>query len=134
MSQRSSEQSDGECHSPSEAGDSKSNTSPTRLIEEFPGQQDRHFSHSCYSSRSSSFNDSAAEVILGLFREDTFLSAGCSDYLHEDPAVQAAFIHRDAQNPDSWVSKTLARRELWDDDDNEVGIILIITLTSSEAE
>ena len=84
----------------------------------------RPFSHnrSAHSSRSSSFNDGAAEAILGLFQESVFVDAGRSEYAHEDPAVRAEFIHRDAQNPESWVHKTLARPELWNDsdDDNKV--------------
>lgn len=86
---------------------------------------------SAHSSRSSSFNDSAAELILGLFREDTAANPELSHYAHEeDPAVREAFILMDAKNPDSWVSKQLRRPELWGDDTSKVCILNLIGFLS----
>ena len=110
MSQPSFEQSDGE-YCP-QAGNSEPNASPVLPAKKPQQPEDRHpFSrnHSTHSSRSYSFNDGAAEVILGLFQESIFVDAGRGDYAHEDPAVRAEFIHWDAQNPESWVRKMLAR-------------------------
>jgi len=63
-----------------------------------------------WSSRSSSFNDSAAEIILGLFRTDIRAKAalGAEYDAEEDPSVRDMLIRTYAQNPDSWVSKRLA--------------------------
>ena len=72
----------------------------------FP-QTSRPFS-SAHSSRSSSFNASAAEIILGLFREDNAAHIGPSYYEEEDPTVREAIILQHAQSPNSWVSKSLA--------------------------
>ena len=119
MSRPSSEKPDGECCP--QAGDSESNASPMSPAKESQQPEDmRPFSRnrSAHSSRSSSFNDGAAEAILGLFQESVFVDAGHSEYAHEDPAVRAEFIRRDAQNPESWVHKTLARPELWNDSDD----------------
>ena len=81
---------------------------------------------SAHSSRSSSFNQSAAELILGLFREDTVANVELSHYAHEDLAVREVFILMDAKNPDSWVSKKLVRPELWDNDTRKVCTLNLI--------
>ncbi|KAF8437718.1 hypothetical protein L210DRAFT_3647385 [Boletus edulis BED1] len=70
---------------------------------------------SSHSSRSSSFNASAAEIILGLFQEDAIAHIGPSYYEEDDPSVREALVLQQAQNPESWVRKTLARPELWKD-------------------
>ena len=129
MSRPSSEQSDSE-YCP-QAGDSESNTSPMLPVKESQQPEDRRpffRNHSAHSSRSTSFNDSAAKVILGLFQESIFVDAGCSDYAHEDPAVRAEFIRRDAQNPDSWIHKKLTRPEHWNDDHNKVRAVFVISI------
>ncbi|KAG6375291.1 hypothetical protein JVT61DRAFT_3516 [Boletus reticuloceps] len=77
-------------------------------------QQDNTSSH-CYksrhSSRSSSFNESTAEILLGLFRKDTRIEAnlGAQYEDEEDPAVRDMVIRAHGEDPDSWVSKKLAR-------------------------
>ncbi|KAG6373358.1 hypothetical protein JVT61DRAFT_6505 [Boletus reticuloceps] len=72
---------------------------------------------SAHSSRSSSFNASAAEIILGLFRqEDNITHIGPSYYDEDDPTVREALILQHARNPDSWVSKSLAQPDLWKDE------------------
>ncbi|KAF8443891.1 hypothetical protein L210DRAFT_3638872 [Boletus edulis BED1] len=78
-------------------------------------------SDSCHSSRSSSFNDSAAEIILGLFQRDNRIDAGLgTEYTdEEDPAVRAMLIHAELQKPDSWVRRRLAMVQMWDDSESE---------------
>ena len=73
--------------------------------------------NSCHSSRSSSFNDSAAEIILGLFRRENRTASGLStEYTdEEDPAVQEMLIRTELQKPDSWVRRQLAMVEVWND-------------------
>ncbi|KIK76226.1 hypothetical protein PAXRUDRAFT_835417 [Paxillus rubicundulus Ve08.2h10] len=74
-------------------------------------------SSSDHSSRSSSYNDSAAEVLLGLFRTPGghFNWTGLAYNTHENARVRAELIRADAQCPDSWVSKSLTKKALWDD-------------------
>ncbi|KAF8447788.1 hypothetical protein L210DRAFT_939929 [Boletus edulis BED1] len=76
----------------------------------------RHY-RSYHSSRSSSFNESSAEIILGLFRQDVVSEARSSglDLEGKDPAVRNMLILADAQREGSWVNKRLKRRELWAD-------------------
>ena len=71
---------------------------------------------SAHSSQSSSFNSSVAEIILGLSREDAITHISPTFY-EEDPSVREALILQHAQNPNSWVRKTLARPELWKDNE-----------------
>ncbi|KAG6379153.1 hypothetical protein JVT61DRAFT_11593 [Boletus reticuloceps] len=107
----------------SPASDSVFSRSPTAKpeIDELEGNNDS-FSYlasrnSRHSSRSSSFNDSAAEIILGLFqREDRMASGLGTEYTdEEDPAVRDMLIRAELQKPDSWVRKQLAMVELWND-------------------
>jgi hypothetical protein len=83
----------------------------------------RHYS-SAHSSRSSSFNAGAAEIILGLFRKNNIAHIEPSYYDEDDPTVREALILQLAQNPDSWVSKSLARPELWEHSELEASTIL----------
>ncbi|KAF8120738.1 hypothetical protein EV363DRAFT_1407017 [Boletus edulis] len=70
-----------------------------------------------FSSRSSSFNESAAEIILGLFRKDDRIDAGLgTEYTdEEDPAVRDMLIRTELQKPDSWVRRRLAMVQLWNE-------------------
>lgn len=77
---------------------------------------------SANSSRSSSFNAGAAEIILGLFREDKAVHMGPSYYEEDDPTVREALILQHAQNSDSWVGKSLAQPDLWGDEEFKVNI------------
>lgn len=74
-----------------------------------------------HSSRSSLFNESAAEIILGLFQADSDAIAhmGPSHYEEDDPSVRKALILQHTQNPNLWVRKKLARPELWKDNELE---------------
>ncbi|KAG6374816.1 hypothetical protein JVT61DRAFT_4200 [Boletus reticuloceps] len=74
-----------------------------------------------HSSQSLSFNDSAAEIILGLFQRDNRIDAGLgTEYTdEEDPAVRAMLIHTELQKPDSWVHRRLAMVQMWDDSESE---------------
>jgi hypothetical protein len=78
-----------------------------------------------HSSRLSSFNESSAEIILGLFREENRIKAGFGpEYTNEeDPAVREMLILTEAQKPDSWVSRRLAMVELWNDSDDDGGTV-----------
>jgi hypothetical protein len=78
-----------------------------------------------HSSRSSSFNESSAEIILGLFREENRIKAGFGhEYTdEEDHAVREMLILTKAQKPDSWVSRRLAMVELWNDSDDDGGTV-----------
>lgn len=96
---------------------------------------------SSHSSRSSSFNDSAAEIILGLFRTDIRAEAalGAEYDAEEDPSVRDMLIRTYAQNPDSWVSKRLASMATEqvcndsdsDGDDNDGDLVWLKVPTSS---
>lgn len=113
-----------------------STTNPTILPDESHENNSPsfHYTHrrraSAHSSRSSSFNQSAAEAILGLGREDIAANAELSHYAHEDPAVREVFILKDAKNLDSWVSKQFRRPELWDDDTSKVCVLNLIGFLS----
>jgi hypothetical protein len=74
---------------------------------------------SAHSSRSSSFNASAAEIILGRFQED---SMDPGFHTQDDPIVQEALMLQLARDPNSWVSKLLARPDLWTDDGIEASV------------
>ena len=92
-----------------------------------PQQDTYSFSRyvSRHSSRSSSFNESSAEIILGLFREEHRIKAGFGpEYTdEEDPAVREMLILTEAQKPDSWVRRRLAMVELWNDSDDDGGMV-----------
>ena len=77
---------------------------------------------SAHSSRSSSFNASAAEIILGLFQEDSIPHMDPSFHTQDDPIVREALILRLARDPNSWVSKLSARpaQDLWVDSDDGI--------------
>ncbi|KAG6372098.1 hypothetical protein JVT61DRAFT_8812 [Boletus reticuloceps] len=82
-----------------------------------PAPTSRRRYSSAHSSRSSSFNAGAAEIILGLFRKEANIAhIGPSHYDEDDPTVREALILQQAQNPDSWVSKLLAQPDLWKDE------------------
>ena len=86
---------------------------------------------SAHSSRSSSFNASAAEVILGLFQEDSIAHMDPSFHTQDDPIVREALILQLAQDPNSWVSKSLARPDLWADDGIEASVYSSTSSASS---
>lgn len=89
---------------------------------------------STHSSRSSSFNISAAEIILGsgLFREDSIAHMGFSLSDTDDPDLREELICRHAQNPGTWVSETLAQPNLWKGDNLEASIQYLIPFRVSE--
>ncbi|KAG6377981.1 hypothetical protein JVT61DRAFT_14777 [Boletus reticuloceps] len=73
---------------------------------EEPARSIHHYV-STHSSRSSSFNESSAEVILGLFQQDVYSDA-CSSGLDldgKDPAVRNMLILADAQREGSWANR-----------------------------
>lgn len=97
------------------------NTVPADLGDsEEPAHSIYHYV-SDHSSRSSSFNGSLAEIILGLFRQDVSSDARSSglDLEGKDPAVRDMLIRANAQNEGSWVNRRLKRRELWDELDED---------------
>ena len=77
---------------------------------------------SAHSLRSSLFNASTTEIILMLFREDNAVHMGPSYYEEEDPTIQEALTLQHAQNPNSWVSKSLAWPDLWGGDEFKASI------------
>ena len=109
-------------------GEPGDNQCPTSLIanstkSNVESQNVSKTSKICYRSRSrsrsSSFNASAAEILLGLFREGAAEEVGLDNYTNEeDPTVRKWCILTEVQNPDSWVSKMLATPELWNNIDD----------------
>ncbi|KAI9569326.1 hypothetical protein HD554DRAFT_2038269 [Boletus coccyginus] len=58
--------------------------------------------------------------LIWLWLSDKPANMELSHYAHEDPAVHKGLIPRDMKNLDSWVSKRLARPELWADSKSEL--------------
>ncbi|KAI9459634.1 hypothetical protein HD554DRAFT_2041857 [Boletus coccyginus] len=80
----------------------------------------RRYSWTSHSSRSSSFNAGATEILLGYFWDSENASVMDIDP-SDDPTIQEALILWQAQDPSSWVSKMLAKPYLWSDPDSDDG-------------
>ncbi|KAI9456729.1 hypothetical protein HD554DRAFT_2304208 [Boletus coccyginus] len=66
------------------------------------------------------YTQRAAEILLGYFWDSENASVMDIDP-SDDPTIREALILRQAQDPSSWVSKTLAKPYLWSDPDSDDG-------------